>query len=180
MSVQPFQTAQNANFLKMSALSSVRKERKGSKNGLSETTLTLTPCSLWKKNRRNKMKTILKDLKISEASFFPEPNEMFKENKTFSNEYCKIWTFNGLSVIASVRIMADGLEWLHVSFSRARKMPTYTDLQLVKRNFIGADKKAIMIFPEQENYVNLHPNCLHLWYSAQNPIPEFSMGLGTI
>lgn len=126
------------------------------------------------------MKTILKDLKINEASFFPEPNEIFKENKNFSNEYCKVWTFNGLSVIASVRIMADGLEWLHVSFSRARKMPTYTDLQLVKRNFIGADKKAIMVFPEQENYVNLHPNCLHLWYSAQNPIPEFSMGLGTI
>ena len=126
------------------------------------------------------MKTILKDLKISEASFFPEPNEIFKENKIFSNEYCKAWTFNGLAVIASVRIMADGLEWLHVSFSRARKMPTYTDLQLVKRNFIGADKKAIMVFPEQEYYVNLHPNCLHLWYSAQNPVPEFSMGLGTI
>ena len=90
MSAQTLQTAQNANFLKMSALSTVRKERKGSKNGLSEITLTLIPCNLGTKNRRNKMKTILKDLKISEASFFPEPNEIFKENKNFSNEYCKI------------------------------------------------------------------------------------------
>ena len=39
---------------------------------------------------------------------------------------------------------------------------------------IGNDKKAIMVFPEEENYVNIHPNCLHLWYSAENPIPEFS------
>jgi hypothetical protein len=51
MSAQTLQTAQNANFLKMSALSTVRKERKGSKNGLSEITLTLTPCSLWNKKQ---------------------------------------------------------------------------------------------------------------------------------
>ena len=59
-------------------------------------------------------------------------------------------------------------------------MPTYADLQLVKSEFIGNDKKAIMVFPEEENYVNIHPNCLHLWYSAENPIPEFSEGKGTI
>lgn len=126
------------------------------------------------------MDTVCKDLKINEATFFPKPNPIFREIKNFSNEYMKGWLFNGLAVIASAGIMADGLEWLHVSFSRERKMPTYKDLQLVKREFIGNDKKALMVFPEQENYVNLHPNCLHLWYSPHNPIPEFSMGLGTI
>ncbi len=121
-----------------------------------------------------------RDLKISEAKFFPEPNAIFRENKSFGNEYWRGWVFNGLSVIASAAIYDDGREWLHVSFSRRNKMPSYADLQLVKREFIGNDKKAIMVFPEQENYVNIHPNCLHLWYSAEVPIPEFSQGVGTI
>jgi hypothetical protein len=122
----------------------------------------------------------MKDLKISETKFFPKPNAIFKEVKKFSNDYWKGWGFNGLFVVASAAIMQDGKEWLHVSFSRKSKMPTYADLQLVKREFIGKDKKAIMVFPEEENYVNIHPNCLHLWYSSENPIPEFSEGKGTI
>lgn len=126
------------------------------------------------------MMTEIKDLKISEAKFFPKPNAIFKENKIFSNEFLKGWIFNGLQVIASVAIFDDGREWLHVSFSRKNKMPTYDDLQLVKREFIGNDKKAVMIFPETKYYVNIHPNCLHLWYSADNPLPEFSAGTGTV
>jgi hypothetical protein len=55
MSAQTLQTAQNANFLKMSVLSTARKERKGSKNGLSETTLTLTPWSLGTKNSKDNL-----------------------------------------------------------------------------------------------------------------------------
>lgn len=84
----------------------------------------------------------IKDVKISEAKFFPKPNAIFKENKRFSNEYWRGWQFNGLSVIASVATYDDGREWLHVSFSRERKMPTYADLQLVKREFIGNGKKS--------------------------------------
>ena len=119
------------------------------------------------------------DVKIADAKFFPHPNKIFMESSLVENEYWKGWKFNGLSVIASVG-KYNGVEWLHVSFSRRSRMPTYDDLQLVKREFIGNNKKAVMVFPEEKNYVNIHPNCLHLWYSAENPIPEFSMGLGMI
>lgn len=127
--------------------------------------------------------TEMRDLKIEEATFFPKPNAMFKECKPLEKMMggvCRGWEFNGLQVIASAAIMQDGREWLHVSFSRARKLPSYADLQLVKREFIGNDKKAVMVFPEEENYVNIHKHCLHLWYSADNPIPEFSGGSGSI
>ena len=120
-----------------------------------------------------------KDLKIEEAAFFPRPSAIFKERPEWEAEthgVGRAWVFNGLLVLASAGIMRDGREWLHVSFSRKSRLPSYDDLQLVKREFIGNDKKAIMVFPEQENYVNIHPNCLHLWYSAENPIPEFSVG----
>lgn len=122
----------------------------------------------------------VKDIRIADAKFFPKPNAIFREVENFSNGFWKGWTFNGLLVVVSAGVMQDGKEWLHVSFSRKSKMPTYADLQLVKREFIGRDKKAVMVFPEEKNYVNIHPNCLHLWYCEDNPLPEFSGGLGTI
>ena len=121
----------------------------------------------------------MKDLRIEETTFFPKPNAIFKERKEWEKKtqgISRAWEFNGLLVMASVGIMQDDREWLHVSFSRKSKLPTYADLQLVKREFIGKDKKALMIFPEEINYVNINKNCLHLWYSPDNPIPEFSVG----
>lgn len=120
----------------------------------------------------------IKGLKITEAKFFPKPNAIFKEVGNYekmTKGYGKAWRFNGLQVIATSSIMPDGREWLHVSFSRERKMPSYADLQLVKREFIGEDKKAVMVFPDKAHYVNLHKYCLHLFYSAENPLPEFSL-----
>lgn len=120
----------------------------------------------------------MKDIKIEDASFFPAPNPLvFKEvnNPLFNNEYGKAWTSsNGLLVICTAGEYDDGNEWLHVSFSRKSRTPTYDDVTLVKRYFVGEDKKAVMVWPDKEHYVNLHPNCLHLFYSAKNPLPEFS------
>ena len=60
-------------------------------------------------------------------------------------------------------------------------MPTYDDISLVKKVFIGEDKKAIMIFPEKKYHVNIHSFCLHLWHCLDGDgLPEFSHGLGTI
>lgn len=121
----------------------------------------------------------VKDIKCGDARFFPAPNKMFKEQKKWAEitgGIQRAWNFNGLLVIASAGIMQDGREWLHVSFSRKSRLPTYADLQLVKREFIGRDKKAVMIFPDEKHYVNIHKNCLHLWYSEENPLPEFSDG----
>jgi len=67
------------------------------------------------------------------------------------------------------------LLWLHISFSRQNRIPSYEELQLVKENFIGSDKKAIMVLPGREHYVNQHRYCLHLWYSKDNPIPDFDV-----
>lgn len=82
------------------------------------------------------------------------------------------YDFNGLHVIVSPA-RYEGTEWLHVSFSRKSRIPDYKDIQLVRKDFIGTDKKSIMVFPNEEHYVNIAKYCLHLWYSAENPIPDF-------
>lgn len=54
--------------------------------------------------------------------------------------------------------------------------PQHTCVECKKKFWIGEDKKAVMILPEKENYVNIDKNCLHLFYSKHNPLPEFSNG----
>ena len=87
----------------------------------------------------------------------------------------------GLIVIQSVSIELDGKEWMHTSYSRKNRMPTYEDTIFIKENFIGNDIKAIMVFPKKEEHVNIHEYCLHLW-SCNNcdPLPDFTQGTGSI
>lgn len=128
----------------------------------------------------------MKDIRIKDAVFFPHPQAMWKEllvAQTLgkkASKYMKAWVFDGLMVIASCGEYEDGKEWLHISFSRKSRIPSYDDLQRVKRDFIGEDKKAVFVLPERENYVNIHKNCLHLFYSKDNPLPEFSNRTGSI
>ena len=130
----------------------------------------------------------LERIKCSEAEFFPNPPSFWKENAPLLytlladdwRDYMKCWTFKGLRVLASA-MKYQGWEWLHVSFSRQNRIPDYNEIQLVRKNFIGEDKKAIMVFPSADHYVNQHKNSLHLWYSKDNPIPDFDIyipGLG--
>lgn len=93
----------------------------------------------------------MKDIKITDATYFPRPQAMYKElpiNKVMgaeAGEYMKAWTFSGLIILASVGKYDDGKEWLHVSVSRRSRLPTYEELTRVKRDFIGDDKKAVLV-----------------------------------
>lgn len=89
-------------------------------------------------------------------------------------------TLNGLFVIQSEAVEADGNVWLHTSFSRKSRMPTYEDMAMVKRIFIGDGQKAVMVFPDKAHHVNIHPFCLHFFTPLYHePLPEFSLG-GTL
>jgi hypothetical protein len=84
---------------------------------------------------------------------------------------------NGLRVLVSAMIEADGKPWLHVSFSRPDRLPSYDDLKLVKAEVVGADRKAIQVFPAESQFVNRHAYCLHLWSPlSHDPLPDFTRG----
>lgn len=87
----------------------------------------------------------------------------------------------GLTVIQSTNTELDGKMWLHTSYSRKNRTPTYEDTVLIKENFIGKDQKAIMVFPKESEHVNIHPYCLHLWSCEDSDIlPDFTNGMGSI
>lgn len=81
-----------------------------------------------------------------------------------------------LKVMEDVCVKSDGKRWLHVSVSKPNgKMPTYEDLQEVRRLFIGEERESYMVFPPAERYVNFH-NVLHLWACLDQPagvLPQF-------
>jgi len=77
-------------------------------------------------------------------------------------------------IICSIAKEKDGKKWLHVSLS-GKKRIQYEDLKDIKDLFIGPDKYAIMIFPPKDKYVNIHPNCFHLFHCIDgHALPEFS------
>ncbi len=82
-------------------------------------------------------------------------------------------SIRGLGVCAEEEFHEDEW-WLHVSFSRGDKIPSYEDAKLVKDVFVGHTRKAVMIFPPNSEHVNIHPNCLHLYCNMkQDPLPDF-------
>ena len=70
----------------------------------------------------------------------------------------------GLFVMVSGAVELDGKRWIRVSLSRRERMPSYEDMALVKRLFLGEEKRAIQVFVPATEHYNLHPNCLHLWH----------------
>lgn len=86
-----------------------------------------------------------------------------------------------LFVIASIATEQDGKRWLHLSISHRNRMPTYEELTYLKRHWAGEDKKCIMILPEKQKHINIHPYALHLFHCLSgDPLPDFTQGQNTI
>lgn len=60
-------------------------------------------------------------------------------------------------------IFADGDGWEHVSVSTAGRPPNWDEMCFVKRLFWDGDDTVLQFHPPDSQYVNAHPNCLHLW-----------------
>jgi hypothetical protein len=78
---------------------------------------------------------------------------------------------NGLKIIASDGHDALAQGWEHVSVSCSRRTPTWAEMCFVKNQFWGPDECVVQFHPEEKNYVNHHPYCLHLWKSKTKVFP---------
>ena len=80
---------------------------------------------------------------------------------------------DGITVIAEVELHGSAGAWLHVSFSRRNKDPSYFDMRRVKELFVGKSRKAIQVLPAEDEHFNFHPHCLHLWSPLEkDPLPD--------
>lgn len=92
-----------------------------------------------------------------------------------------MYNYKGLTVIWSIDKEFDNKHWLHVSFSRKSRIPDYQDIKIIKKDFIGEDGKAIMVFPDKDHHINIHEFCLHLWHCIDgDSLPDFTKGKNSI
>lgn len=101
---------------------------------------------------------------------------------------------NGAFVIPHHRIAdyfyqclsSDEHGWEHVSvviYSNKRKVdrtPTWEEMCHIKKLFWGAEEAVMQFHPKESDYVNNHPNCLHLWKQVgKEPImpPAYIVGI---
>lgn len=79
-------------------------------------------------------------------------------------------------------IVSDGAGWEHASVSPANRTrcPTWEEMCFVKDAFWEKHETVVQYHPAEENYVNMHPYCLHLWkpIGVEIPMPpSFLVGL---
>lgn len=79
------------------------------------------------------------------------------------------FTFKGekYDVIAS-----SGQGWEHVSISSKHKVPSWKVMCMLKDLFFEEDEVVMQLHPAKSEYVNNHPNCLHLWKPIDIVIPS--------
>jgi hypothetical protein len=54
-------------------------------------------------------------------------------------------------------------DWLHISVSRARRLPTWGDLCKTRDELGFADRPFVQLVPPTSHWLNIAGHCLHLW-----------------
>ncbi len=76
-----------------------------------------------------------------------------------------------LKIIASEGDPPEAHGWEHVSVSTSRRIPNWLEMCFVKDLFWSEDECVVQFHPPRAEYVNQHPNCLHLWRNVRLPFP---------
>lgn len=63
------------------------------------------------------------------------------------------------------------IPWEHVSVSAATRCPVWEEMSFVKDLFWTDEECVIQYHPPKSEYVNIHPNVLHLWKPIGVTIP---------
>lgn len=94
---------------------------------------------------------------------------------------------NGLFMVKLARnqtlkvIASDGAGWEHVSVSRQDRCPVWDEMCAVKELFWDAEDYVVQYHPAAKDYINDHPNCLHLFRPVGQVLPvppTFLVGVG--
>lgn len=72
-----------------------------------------------------------------------------------------------LTIVAS-----DGMGWEHVSVTLPGRPPTWDEMCKVKELFWDEDDTVIQYHPGKDDYVDNHPNCLHMWRPIDKELPK--------
>lgn len=56
----------------------------------------------------------------------------------------------------------------HLSISHPKRYPHWDEIKAARYQLVPNDITMAMLLPPKEQYVNIHPNCFHLWEIREN------------
>lgn len=62
----------------------------------------------------------------------------------------------------TVIVLVDAGFW-HMSVSHPIRYPKWSELKAFRYKYLPNEIMVAQLFPPKEEYVNVHPNCFHLW-----------------
>ena len=77
---------------------------------------------------------------------------------------------NGMLVVMSSGVDSE-TGWEHVSVSAKNRPPNWGEMCFVKNIFWDEEEMVVQYHPPKSEYVNFHPNVLHMWRHMTLPIP---------
>jgi len=97
--------------------------------------------------------------------------------KTRRNEHNGVFRIVTPAGIRLQVLISDGGGWEHVSVSTPvrQRMPTWADMCFIKDLFWDEEETVVTVVqchPSKSDYVNCHPNCLHLWKPVGTELPR--------
>ena len=89
------------------------------------------------------------------------------ENDGMGGKYYDKYAGKWLNFIFSYQ-----MGWEHLSVSMPSKTPTWEQMCMMKDIFWNKNECCIEYHPKEEDYVNNHPHCLHIWKPTEVEIPK--------
>ena len=62
----------------------------------------------------------------------------------------------------SIIVSKDNGKW-HLSIAHPTRFPTWDEIKKARYDILPDEMTVAMILPPQNEYVNIHSNCFHLW-----------------
>lgn len=73
---------------------------------------------------------------------------------------------DGILILASLDRSPHGA-LLHVSLSRADRLPSWEEVKAIRSAFYPPDIDVMMVLPAEADYINVHQYCFHLWQTPK-------------
>ena len=76
-------------------------------------------------------------------------------------------------------LASNGDGWDHVSVITENRCPKWNEMCQIKDMFFEEDEVVVQYHPAKKDYINMHPNCLHLWRRQGGEVttpPKYMVG----
>lgn len=97
--------------------------------------------------------------------------ERFALHGEWGDEYNGAAYFTTRRGVRLAVLFTNGGGWEHVSVSHRARVPTWDEMCEVRDAWWPDDAWVMQLHPPVSEYVNFHPNCLHLWRPTEDRIP---------